>query len=93
MVSIPNAVASLLSDPSNTGLRIGFMCTAGAFAELVGAPIAGDLVKSSGHKLRDVSYVGGQAFGGASIALGGAFLVVPAWSVFQDRKTQFSRSA
>ncbi|PSK57913.1 Riboflavin transporter MCH5 [Elsinoe australis] len=78
---------------SNTGLRIGFMWTAGAFAELVGAPIAGALVKRVGHELRDVSYVGGQVFGGASIALGAAFLVEPAWSIFQDEKAKASRSA
>lgn len=93
MVSIPNAVASRLSSPSQVGFRIGAMWTAGAFAELVGAPIAGTLVTKSSHDEPNVSYVGGQVFGGVSILLGAAFLVVPAWSIFKDDKIRVSRNA
>ncbi|KAJ4288995.1 hypothetical protein N0V90_011337 [Kalmusia sp. IMI 367209] len=93
VVSIPNAVASRLSNPSNVGIRIGFMWIAGAFAELIGAPIAGAFVKSTGHGQQDVSYAGGQIFGGVSIILGAAFLVVPAWSIFKDDKMKAARNA
>ena len=92
VVSIPNAVASRLSTPSQVGLRIGAMWTAGAFAELVGAPIAGALVTRT-HDRQEVSYVGGQVFGGSSILLGAAFMVVPAWSIFKDDKIRAGRSA
>ncbi|RYC57244.1 hypothetical protein CHU98_g8958 [Xylaria longipes] len=44
VITIPNAVASRLSQPSNTGLRIGIMWAAGAFAELIGPPVAGALL-------------------------------------------------
>ena len=65
------------------------MWTAGAFAELIGTPIAGLLVtKTDGH----VSYVGGQIFGGVSILLGAAFLLVPAWSIFKDDKVRQARN-
>ena len=91
--SITNAIASLLSNPSNTGLRIGFIWTADAFAELVGTPIAGALIRRTGHELQKVSYVEGQILGGANIAPGAAFPVVPAWSIFRDKNTKASRSA
>lgn len=90
VVSIPNAVASRLSTPSNVGLRIGFMWTAGAFAELIGAPIAGALVKGKLDEEQGVDYLGGQVFGGASIVVGATLLIVPAWSIFKDDKTTAS---
>lgn len=90
VVTIPNAVASRLSKPSNTGLRIGIMWTAGAFAELIGTPIAGSLITRSDD---GVSYVGGQIFGGLSILLGAMFLIVPAWSILKDDKLRQARNA
>ncbi len=69
------------------------MWSAGAFAELIGAPIAGALVSKGSQDQQNVSYVGGQVFGGLSILLGAAFLVVPAWSIFKDDKVRSSRSA
>lgn len=93
VVSIPNAVASRLSSPSNVGLRIGAMWTAGAFAELIGAPIAGALVKHNPEDQQDVSYKGGQVFGGMSILVGAAFLVVPAWSILKEDKVKAARMA
>ena len=89
VVSIPNAVASRLSRPSNVGLRIGIMWTAGAFAELIGSPIAGLLVTKTDN---GVNYVGGQVFGGSSVLLGAAFLIIPAWSIFKDDKVRENRS-
>ena len=89
VVSVPNAVASRLSKPSNLGMRIGIMWTSGAFAELIGAPIAGLLVTKNNES---VSYVGGQVFGGVSILLGALFLTVPAWSIFKDDKLRQARN-
>ncbi|KAJ8131843.1 hypothetical protein O1611_g1783 [Lasiodiplodia mahajangana] len=88
VITIPNAVASRLSKPSNTGQRIGIMWTAGAFAELVGTPIAGTLVTQVNGK---TNYLGGQLFGGLSILIGAAFLIAPAWSIFKDDRTREAR--
>ncbi|KAI0102127.1 MFS general substrate transporter [Nemania sp. FL0031] len=88
VITIPNAVASRLSKPSNTGQRIGIMWTAGAFAELVGTPIAGTLVTQDDGK---TNYLGGQLFGGLSILIGAAFLIAPAWSIFKDDRTREAR--
>ncbi|KAI1130743.1 MFS general substrate transporter [Nemania abortiva] len=88
VITIPNAVASRLSKPSNTGQRIGIMWTAGAFAELVGTPIAGTLVTQVNGK---TNYLGGQLFGGLSIVIGAAFLIAPAWSIFKDDRTREAR--
>jgi hypothetical protein len=81
VVSIPNAVAARLSKPNNVGARIGIMWTVGAFAELIGSPIAGSFVKHDG---KSTSYVGGQLFGGISIMCGAGLLAVPAWCIFKD---------
>lgn len=83
VVSIPNAVASRLSKPANVGSRIGIMWTVSSFAELIGTPIAGALVTENGE---GTSYIGGQIFGGLSILLGAAFLIIPAWAIFRDNK-------
>ncbi|KAI0547726.1 major facilitator superfamily domain-containing protein [Xylaria curta] len=80
VITIPNAVGSLLSKPSETGLRLGVMWAVGAFAELIGPPIAGALLTE--HDGR-VSYLGCQIFGGLSVLVGAGFLVVPAWSIMR----------
>ncbi|KAI1742797.1 major facilitator superfamily domain-containing protein [Xylaria scruposa] len=80
VITIPNAVGSLLSNPSETGLRLGVMWAVGAFAELIGPPIAGALLTQHDGK---VSYLGCQIFGGLSILVGAGFLVVPAWSIMR----------
>ncbi|KAI0155203.1 MFS general substrate transporter [Xylariaceae sp. FL1272] len=90
VITIPNAVASRLSNPSNTGLRLGIMWTAGAFAELVGTPIAGTLVTQHNGKS---NYLGCQLFGGLSILIGASLLVVPTWSIFKDDKMREARTA
>lgn len=90
VVSIPNAVASRLSRQSNRGQRIGIMWTVGAFAELIGSPIAGALVMKSNE---GISYRGGQIFAGATILLGAVLLAIPAWSIFQDDKVRQARNA
>lgn len=81
-------MASRLSTPSNTGQRIGIMWMLGAFAELVGTPIAGTLVTQENGK---TNYLCGQLFGGLSILIGAAFLVAPAWSIFKDDRTRGQR--
>ncbi|KAI0542550.1 major facilitator superfamily domain-containing protein [Xylaria digitata] len=85
VITIPNAVASRLSHPSTTGLRIGIMWAVGAFAELIGPPIAGALLtKHNGQ----VSYLGCQIFGGLSVLIGVGFLVFPAWWILKDDKRE-----
>lgn len=69
------------------------MWTAGAFAELIGAPIAGALVKRNPKDEHDVSYQGGQIFGGLSIFVGAAFLMVLAWSILKEDRVKASRMA
>ncbi|KAI0402269.1 major facilitator superfamily domain-containing protein [Xylaria palmicola] len=85
VITIPNAVASRLSQTSNTGLRIGLMWGVGAIAELVGPPIAGALLTYHNSK---VNYLGCQLFGGVSVLVGAGFLVVPAWSIIREDKTK-----
>ncbi|KAI8946148.1 major facilitator superfamily domain-containing protein [Xylaria longipes] len=80
VITIPNAVASRLSQPSNTGLRIGIMWAAGAFAELIGPPVAGALLIERDGR---VTYFGCQVFGGLSVLVGAGFLVFPAWFIFK----------
>ncbi|KAI0445238.1 major facilitator superfamily domain-containing protein [Xylaria telfairii] len=83
VITIPNAVASRLSHHSNTGLRIGIMWAIGAFAELIGPPVAGALLMQHDGK---VSYLGCQIFGGLSVLVGAGFLVFPAWYIIEDDK-------
>ncbi|KAI0198181.1 MFS general substrate transporter [Astrocystis sublimbata] len=87
VITIPNAVASRLSQPSNTGLRIGNMWAVGAFAELVGPPIGGALLMERDGK---ISYLGCQLFGGLSVIIGAVFLVYPALSIIKDDKARKS---
>ncbi|KAI0466780.1 major facilitator superfamily domain-containing protein [Xylaria cf. heliscus] len=81
VITIPNSVASRLSQPSNMGLRIGIMWAVGAFAELIGPPIAGALLIQQDGK---VSYLGCQLFGGLSVLAGAGFLVFPAWFIIKN---------
>lgn len=90
VVSIPNAVASRLSQPANVGFRIGIMWTASSFAELIGTPIAGALVTKNST---GTNYAGGQIFGGLSILLGAGFLTIPAWAIFKENKLRQDRIA
>ncbi|KAI0434851.1 major facilitator superfamily domain-containing protein [Xylaria sp. FL1042] len=85
VITIPNAVASRLSQPSNTGLRIGNMWAVGAFAELIGPPIGGALLMERDGK---TSYLGCQLFGALSVVIGAAFLVVPAWSILKEDRSK-----
>ncbi|KAI1747604.1 major facilitator superfamily domain-containing protein [Xylaria castorea] len=81
VITIPNAVASRLSQPSNTGLRIGIMWAVGGFAELIGPPVAGALLTQ--HDGR-VSYLGCQIFGGLGVLVGAGFLGIPAWFIIKN---------
>ncbi|KAI0972268.1 MFS general substrate transporter [Xylaria arbuscula] len=85
VITIPNAVASRLSQPSNTGLRIGNMWAVGAFAELIGPPIGGALLMERDGK---ISYLGCQLFGGLSVAIGAIFLIFPAWSILKEDRAK-----
>ncbi|RWA08581.1 hypothetical protein EKO27_g6529 [Xylaria grammica] len=85
VITIPNAVASRLSQPSNTGLRIGNMWAVGAFAELIGPPIGGALLMERDGK---TSYLGCQLFGGASVLIGALFLIFPAWSIIKEDRAK-----
>ncbi|KAI1351281.1 MFS general substrate transporter [Xylaria sp. FL0043] len=85
VITIPNAVASRLSQPSNTGLRIGNMWAVGAFAELIGPPIGGALLMERDGK---TSYLGCQLFGGLSVVIGAVFLIYPAWSILKEDRSK-----
>ncbi|KAI1278889.1 MFS general substrate transporter [Xylaria sp. FL0933] len=85
VITIPNAVASRLSQPSNTGLRIGNMWAVGAFAELIGPPIGGALLMERDGK---TSYLGCQLFGGLSVVIGAIFLIYPAWSILKEDRSK-----
>lgn len=75
----PSALASLTSDPSKQGTRIGMIFTIVSFAALTGSPISGALLSAAQGR-----YIGAQAFAGTALALGMFFLAV-AW-VVQRRK-------
>ncbi|CAG9986896.1 unnamed protein product [Clonostachys byssicola] len=75
----PSALASLTSDPSKQGTRLGMIFTIVSFAALTGNPIAGALLSAAQGK-----YIGTQAFAGTTLALGMLFLAA-AW-VVQRRK-------
>ncbi|KAI1171567.1 MFS general substrate transporter [Nemania sp. FL0916] len=85
VITIPNAVASRLSESADTGKRIGFMWAVGAVAELIGPPIAGALVKE--HDGR-TSYFNCQIFSGVSVVAGAAFLVFPAWAIWKEDRAK-----
>ncbi|KAI8682455.1 hypothetical protein NCS56_00368400 [Fusarium sp. Ph1] len=55
----PSALASLTTDPSKQGTRIGMIFTIVSFAVLTGTPIAGTLISTM-----DGRYIGAQAFAG-----------------------------
>ncbi|KAL2669971.1 hypothetical protein Neosp_014849 [[Neocosmospora] mangrovei] len=67
----PSALASLTTDPSKQGTRIGMVFTIVSFAVLTGTPIAGTLISTMNGR-----YVGAQAFAGACLTLGTVFLAV-----------------
>ncbi|CAH0057872.1 unnamed protein product [Clonostachys solani] len=75
----PSALASLTSDPSKQGTRIGMIFTIVSFAALTGSPISGALLSAAQGR-----YIGAQVFAGTALALGMFFLAV-AW-VVQRRK-------
>ncbi|KAK5625408.1 hypothetical protein RRF57_001124 [Xylaria bambusicola] len=81
IITMPNPVASRLSQVSNTGLRIGIMWAVAAVAELIGPPIAGALLTQRNGK---ASYLGCQLFGGVSVLIGAIFLTVPAWRIYRN---------
>ncbi|KAI0805516.1 major facilitator superfamily domain-containing protein [Xylaria sp. FL0064] len=85
VITIPNAVASRLSQPSNTGLRIGNMWAVGAFAELIGPPIGGALLMECDGK---TSYLGCHLFGGLSVVIVAVFLIYPAWSILREDRSK-----
>lgn len=53
IASFPNAVVARLSKDSNVGIRTGFLWSSVAFAELIGAAIAGRLIKRTGQGQHD----------------------------------------
>lgn len=67
----PSALASLTTDPSKQGTRIGMVFTIVSFAVLTGTPIAGTLISAMNGR-----YIGAQAFAGACLTLGTGFLAV-----------------
>ncbi|KAL0942713.1 riboflavin transporter MCH5 [Colletotrichum truncatum] len=64
----PAAVSSLTSDLSQLGSRMGLIFAAVGIGALIGSPISGVIISSSG------SYVGAQAFAGSALLLGGIFI-------------------
>ncbi|KAI6783654.1 Major Facilitator Superfamily [Emericellopsis cladophorae] len=75
----PVALSFLTTDLRKLGVRMGMGFTIVSFAVLTGPPIAGSIIDSTG------SYVGAQAFSGASLALGCFFLLCS--KIVKMRKT------
>lgn len=66
----PSSLASLTSDPSKTGTRIGMVFTIASTACLTGPPLAGKLIS-----VADGSYIAATVWGGVCLVLGAAVLV------------------
>jgi MFS family permease len=64
------ALASLTTDLSKMGSRLGMIFTILAFCTLTGAPIAGALIDAVGG-----SFLAVQLFGGTTMLLGTAILI------------------
>ncbi|KAJ4123211.1 hypothetical protein NW768_009740 [Fusarium equiseti] len=65
----PSCCASLTSDLSKAGTRIGMIFSIISFAALTGSPLAGGLMQ-----VMDGDYLGAQMWGGSSMILGMGFL-------------------
>ncbi|KAJ5715340.1 MFS general substrate transporter [Penicillium malachiteum] len=70
-VSSPAIIANLTSKPSELGARMGMAYTIAAFGALIGNPIAGACLRTSGTSTSDVQ----QEFQGAWI-FAGAFMLL-----------------
>lgn len=66
----PTALAALSPDLSRVGTRMGMCFSFAGFGLLLGSPIAGAILKSTGK------YIGAEAFGAAVIMVGFVFLVL-----------------
>lgn len=67
----PAAVASLSDNPERGGVQMGMVFSIAGIASLLGAPLAGKLIESSGGK-----FMTAQIFAGVTIATGCLTLVV-----------------
>ncbi|PSR80683.1 major facilitator superfamily domain-containing protein [Coniella lustricola] len=67
----PSTTASLITDPSKTGQRIGMVFSVASFACLTGPPLAGALIG-----IGNGDYVYMQLYGGVSVIIGFGCLVV-----------------
>ena len=65
----PTALASLTTDMTKMGTRMGMIYTTIAFATLTGTPIAGAIVGSSG------GYLGMEVFAASLLMIGALFLI------------------
>lgn len=65
----PAGLTSLTTDIRKSGVRMGMVFTIVSFATLAGPPIAGAIITAAGG-----SYSGAQAFSGATMILGMAFM-------------------
>ncbi|KAF4613391.1 hypothetical protein G7Y89_g15497 [Cudoniella acicularis] len=67
----PSALSSLTVDPTKLGVRVGMVFTIISIACLTGPPIAGALIQAN-----QGSFLSAQLFGGATVLLGTAILVL-----------------
>ena len=75
-------------DPKVLGARLGMAQAIGAFASLIGSPIAGALVKSGNNSGTGQSYLGLQLFCGCMM-LSGSLLLTSLWFyLVKKRKTK-----
>jgi MFS family permease len=79
----PSALASLTTDLTKMGVRIGMVFTIVSLACLTGPPIAGALISYG-----DGSYRCAQIFGGTSVLAGALILMTARW--LQGRNGQIS---
>jgi hypothetical protein len=69
------ALASLTTDLSKMGTRLGMVFTILAFCTLTGAPIAGALIDAEGGK-----FLAMQLFGGTTMLVGTLILFAARWA-------------
>lgn len=74
LVTVPSAAfANITPDLSRLGTRLGMSWSVSSIASLIGAPIAGSLLKRTDGR---TNFIGVQVWSGACLLLGTSWLIV-----------------